>query len=642
MVRSESFEGPSRLPLALLVGLILLAGAGVAFRGAIAEVAALYPLASGAHPYFAPQSGLLLYGAGPVVVIGAMVLFMAPGLVGAMALRRTSTVSEAIGYGFPISLISISAGTLAVQAATGVSPDGLQFSGIIVVLTAIALAWLRWNPSRAARTWPLSERVEVHALAASLVFPLVIVAVLTPKLFWESFNGDGAHIYEGGRLLTHQLAPFFDEQAGVLARYPDFKSALYVFPTSWFIRMFGEVEAAVRLPAILFLIVIANQLLNLAAFGREAARSIGRVYLVWVGLAVTLLVFAYNDAVYSGDLGLPGEDLMVMGLFLGFVLTFLKRQPVWMAAFIIAGYLTSPHMPIMVGLWCLAAFICLRPLPIAATVVALGVLGSMVMADLGSARLAGHIGVAAPGGEHGVSSLAQRLSDTQFGQMRRLGWLVVPGGILPALSLLTLPRQDRITRALTLTAVANFAFFFFQRQVSLHYFIPSIILSLAVFWRQDHLWAGRLRPFGGAAIIACGLAAAVLSWPSSLRVNNGPRTIGYAVDNRMPGYEVHDPIAIRQSQLLSLLFAKPNDDGVPFQRYGGAAVTWNYYAHHAPAQRHIAYVIAPIADAAPAGGRLVASRDGASLYVVDEALYARHRTMKAAVSSRNWLYRVPK
>ena len=83
----------------------------------------------------------------------------------------------------------------------------------------------------------------------------------------------------------------------------------------------------------------------------------------------------------------------------------------------------------------------------------------------------------------GAGSTLSRLRYLTFFDWRRFAYIVFPGGILPALTLLMFWRQDRFSRALTVVTSVLFFFFYFTAFIALHHFVVGMVLPVVVFWR---------------------------------------------------------------------------------------------------------------------------------------------------------------
>ena len=168
-----------------------------------------------------------------------------------------------------------------------------------------------------------------------------------------------------------------------------------------------------------------------------------------------------------------------------------------------------------------------------------------------------------PGNEYGLLGLLRYLAFLQWSDWRRILFVAVPVGILPALSLLLWRRQDQVARALTLVTVAYFLFFFFQAYTVLHHYIPAMVLPLVVFWRIEPALPERWRPAVLAATAVAGLLALVVSLPAHPQLDTSARRVGAAIADCIGGYETASPGAYRRSTLFAQLFPYDWDPRVP-------------------------------------------------------------------------------
>ena len=612
--------------------------------GAIGDVTALYPLADSANPYFVPAHALLLYVWSPLVVASACVLLLSPGLFISIALNAARSVALWITTGFAASLLIVSVASQAVQSMMGRPLLGTAFA-VVVMVCGVVCAGLMLLRSRRPTAWPMAESHAAPTLASMAVIPLLLLIVLTPKFYWENINGDGAAAFESARVLLLHPLPFWPDTAGPISFYPGMKNLVSLYPPAWFMRLFGLVEASARLPYLLGLVGLYASLLGIIQYGREQAVGLAERWLLWVGLAVFSVVMAYSSTYepYVADIALPAmADILEMALLCGFILLFLRGMLGWMALTLVLAYGAYPHCVPVAGLWLLASAALLRPLPVRALATTAVVLIGLVGFDTIAPALFHAFHLTGPGVEHDNASLMERILHPQWRQLRRIGWVVVPAGILPALAVGAWRWQDRVARCLTLVTVGEFLFFYFQWRVALHYFIPAMVLPLAVFWRMDVLFTARLRNLTLGAVAASGLLALVLSWPSSLKPMTTTRLVGSAIEDRIGGYDRSDPKALARTEMLHRLFPRMFEQRVPDRAYGGSPLAWNFYANRPRGAQKVNYVMQAATDAAPAGARLVAQENGVSLYVLDQKVWAEHLALRPPISAANRVYLVPK
>jgi len=605
------------LAVILLLGLPALIDPGAVARGA-----ALWQLAEQGNPYLVGSSQLLLYLWIPLVVTSSLVLVMGPGLLLARRLRSIGTASEWLLAGLVLSILVLSGAAELAELITGAPLRGRAFAGVAFGLSALA-ALLTRRPRPDAEPWrPLDRTV----LAAALVAPLVMTVLLLPKLLWETLNGDGAHAFETARLLLHAPTPFWSDEAGNMASYPGISTFLSSYPTAWFVRLFGEIEAGVRVPYLLF--VSAGLFAGIGCVlehgRREQVRPVD-LWLVWAALAAFTAAMAFSATYnpYHADIALPGaQDALVIGLFLGFVWAFLAERTGWLVGFGVLTYVTSPAGAILLGLWLVAALIAFRPARLGQLGIVVGILLLCIALGKVGPVLLSAFGQPVPGSEHQAGGLAKRLLNVQWRDWRRLLFVVVPAGILPPLSILLWRRFDQASRALALVTIAQFGFFYLQRRTALHYYAPAMVLPVLVGWRT-------LPSLGRKLVAPTGfLAAAVavaLSLPANLAPHLGARSVGAGLVDRMGGYEEAQAACFRRSELLSQIFPRDSHRTVPDSAYGGSPLSWFYYAHQ-PHSGRAAYVLQGEFEPAPEGGRLVGTLGGAALYVVNEAIYERDRS----------------
>lgn len=617
---------------AMRIGFALLAAAlpGIVLRSTLASAAALHSRAD-ALGWFGLTAAPLLWLAVPAAVLGACVLALAPGLLLALALDRARSVEEWVLHGFALSLPVLSATLATAQAMAGSPVRAGGFIAAALTCGAAAGVILAVRLRRgAALHWPFAAAHAAPTLAAMVLVPALLLVALGPKFHWEALNGDGAHAYETARLLLHQPVPFWSPTAGEIAGFPGMTSFLFAYPSSWFIRLFGEIEASARVPLLLFLPPLAAAIIALANHAMPRPLGAAERWLVWAAIAVYTVVISFSATYspYSADIALPAtQDTLLVVAFLGFVLSFIRRAWGWAAAFALGTYLSLPNGLLLLGFWLIAWFLVARPRPWRD--VLLGgaiVFGCMVAAGLAPAVLT-MLGAPAPGGEYSGARLLIRFAFLQVTDWTRLAYLVVPCGILPALSLLAWKAQDRHARAVTLVTFGYFLFAFVQLRSSLHYYIPAMLLPLVVYWRSVPR-DGRRRTIWLPATAVAAAVALVLATPWTARPYRAVRAIGASVEDRVGGYERMAPEQFRASTLLRYVIPYDWDPSVPEAALGTSPLVLNYYAHRDEAAVTRNYVLQAAAAPAPAGARRIAEEEGFAVYVRDESLWREHLALR--------------
>jgi hypothetical protein len=610
---------------------------------AIATAGELYPVIETGNSYLVLQHAPLLYVWIPAVVLSSFSLVMSPGLLVVLALRARVDLDRWVVYGFGLSVVLISVLAAVAQALMGVPLTGARFVGLIAGSALAAFGVLEFRQRREPATWPAMPAWSWRQVGTFIAPPLILLVVLLPKFLWDNFTGDGGHGYETTRILLFRALPFWDQEVGNLANFPGLTTMLFTYPASWFLRLFGEFEASVRIPFLLYLTALYAGLMSIARFNRGSPTLADR-WLLWLGLTVFTVVMVFSDTYspYNADIALPAaQNVLLVTCFVGLVAAFVRREHGWMALFLALTMLTQASWILLIGLWLAAVLATWRPAPRRTLVLAtsLALLGFLVLLLI--PRFLESLGLHGPGGEHRGGELLEQLRYLRLTHWKRFVFLIVPGGIFPALYLLAWKRQDRIARSLTLISLGCFFFFYVQAFGALHYFVPAMVLPLAVLWRAEptFLRAKRVR----VAVCALGVAAAVVSIPENPAPYLQPSVLGRAILDRRPGYEAHDPEFFRQLRIYRNLFPRSAARGVPDDLYGGSPHVWNYYAQRFrdAAKASSNYVLQTDTLPAPTGMKRVGSEAGASLYLASDSVWQAHRTHRAPTSIAR-LYALPK
>jgi hypothetical protein len=541
----------------------------------------------------------------------------------------------------------ISAAAAIVQGAMGTSLRGPAFASTAMGTMALAGLFAAARSLSGRRiAWPDFDRRARWTIVSMLAFPFLLVAALTPKIYWEAFNGDGAHAFEATRLLLVQNVPFFPSDAGDISGFPGLTSMLFAFPASWFVRLFGELEASVRLPFFLYLPVLFAAVVAVIEAGRREVLQVPERLTVWLGITTYAVALAFSATYnpYSADIALPAtQDTLLMACFLGFVLAFIRNERGWMLLFAWLTYVSLPSGLLLMGFWVAAAFVTARvdyrrEIARATLAILVCVVGGVLVSNLLPA-----LGASPPGSEYGAAGFLRYFAFLQFTDVRRLLYVAIPAGILPVAALALWKRQDPPARVVSLVTAGYFLLFYVQAHVSLHHFVPAMLLPIVVLWRIVPGHGRERRVWLGAATVA-GLFGLALSLPPNARVDTSAREVGASIEDRTGGYEHSAPGQFAASELLAELFPVDWDPSVPERAYGGSPVAWNYYARHEARQepaRPLAstnYVLLPSDSPPPPEARLVASRPNAALYVLSDEVWKAHLALRPpSPAGSRWL-----
>lgn len=600
----------------------------------MARVAALAPAMSSATTpldllRLAPELVLLTL---PAAVAGTAWLVLTPGLVISATWWRPSSPGHWLVGGLAASLVVVSAAVEGLEAVVAGPLGGRPFALLVAGLTTAcaALAWRR--PDAAAEDgpawWPVTLPFAIG--------PWVLLVAMAPKFLYEAFNGDGAHTFEATRLLLHQGVAFFGPGYGGISGFPGMHSVLFTYPGAWFMRLFGQTEAAVRLPFLLYLGVLGPALLAAASDGGRRPRAV-HAWLVMASLCVYAVVMAYSATYdpYCADIALPAtQDTLFLALFMGFLTASLDDRPGAMLAMTVLGSTCSQAWAAMSVFWLGARFLADRRMRGAVVVQGAAVVGGLVV--VGLLGLVVHwAGAPDPGGEHALLDLLKKFVTLEFTDVRRLLFVLVPAGLYPALTITTLRRRLPTLDAMALLWLASFGLYFVMAYYSLHYFVPSMVLLLLVFWRSElgSTVTAERGPWFPPLAAALVVVALYVSWPAEHGIYTAARDIGIRLDvSRIAGYDVSATSAFVHTDDLSQLFPTDIDPAVPGQQYGGSPLAFYAYAHMPAAagvDKH--YLVEPRADGSAWDVR-----------VLDAAQYARDRVAHPPGSRGAALYDVPR
>ena len=631
-----------RLLLVALIGLSIPAFyapyVGTAMAALISEV-------DPGNPYFLWLHPGLLYGVMPLCVLSAVVLVMSPGLLAVLLINRVHTFEDWLLKGFAITfpMVSVSAGL--VQMAIGRPLTGPAFVSLILVLTCgVGLGLYRRVAKGHAVSAEFFETQSIALLGSMVVIPLVFLIGLTPKFFWEAFNGDGAHGFEAARLLLYQGLPFWPAGAGDVSSFPGMNDLMVIYPPSWFLRLFGETESAVRLPLVLCMPLLFAAIVSAVEGNKGRRLPKVSLALIWGAVVSFEIVMAYSATYnpYSADVAMPAVmDTLVMISYLATVAAFIRGESGWVWAWAFIALLTSPASLVLLGMTLLGLLVSSRPRPYRLVLThGIGLAMCLLTLSLVTAGLSA-LGFPSPGGEHSPFALIRRFADIAVADVNRIGWAVLPCGIYPVFGLFMWRRSDQITRALIITTGGIFAMYYLMGSVSLHYFVPVMLIPVVVFWRQH------AEPLARASALVCTLGVCLSLWfslPATKSIYTASRTIGRQIEVLgFSGYERMDPEVFAASERLTELFPTDGHPDVPERAYGESPLPLLFYAMHAPLHTTPkSYGLARSDFPRPRNADEVYRDEAAAVFVYDTVQWQKDRTSKPQASKGKSVFAVPR
>lgn len=638
-MNSVSVTSAWRLKLALLAVVSL---AAIPMHGVVARAAALTELAD-VHPWSAWSRAGLLYVLVPLAALSASLLFLSPGLMLSVALGRASSLSSWVTTAIGISLVAVSLVSGAATALTGGPVLGAPYAMLVLVLSVVCATVADIRVRRGKCPAPAFEPEDRLTLALMVALALGVYYVLAPKFLWESFNGDGAHAFESSRLLVRHALPFWSAQAGPVAGFPGMTSMLFAFPNAWFLRLFGEVDASARFPFLLYLVALFAALLSLGERDRRRVPVMAQSA-VAIGLVAYALAMAFSATYspYSADIALPAtQDSLLMICCLGAMDAYWRREWGWLGLFAALTYTSLPNGLILLGFLMFADLCVTRPVPWRQGARLAITIGACVIGAMVASRIVAALGAPPPGGEYGVVGILKYFAFLQFTDWSRLVLILVPAGILPFVTFFRWSILDRQARALVLVTAAYFLFFFVQAHVSMHHFVPAMLLpvpaALRALTREPRTVRTWALAWCGAAVIAV-----LLSLPRAFVVHTDGRSVGAGINLDVGDYATSSPDVFRHTTLLEQLFPYDWDPRVPFASYGGSPLVWNRYASHGVLLPTVNYQIQSDTTPAPAGMHRVAADSGSVLYVRDLTRWEADLVRRPPTPAGSATYFVPR
>jgi hypothetical protein len=594
----------------------------------ITQVASLHSLSANQYPYFQPSYGRLLYVWTPVVVLSSFVLYLSPGAILVIALGRARNVTEWVVFAFGISLALTV--VLSTTAKVVFGPPVTSQTLLLLWLGTTAVSWLvlAYRLHQAADVvCPVAGRTDARRMLWMLGAALAGVAFLVPKIFWENFNLDGIEAFEFGRSLTSYVLPHWEMQEGVFGFYHNFM--LFSFPNHWFITMVGPVEAAVRLPFILYLVVLFAALMLLIEMGSARELSAVEEAVLWLGLALYTVVQAFNTNYepFFADLAeMAATDTLVIALFLSACYSLLSDRQKWFWIFALMTCLAGPGGLLLFGALGVVTVI-VRPANWVPRVKAVGAF-ILVWIAIGLTYEIFYNQLLLHGinNQFSAKNMLRRLYPPTLTEFVRFNALFVTCGVIPVVSFLAARRKDATGLMVVGITIIYFGVLYLQSWTALHQFTPVMILPLVFFWRtylRASVFAQRwLLP----SVCITTLLCVFFSLPQHFQINQAVREFGQATEYRIGDYNEGYEVAARGGKSLSTLLPEDYRMQYPEQPWGTDPYSWIYYATRTKSTGNtVNYYVQSEIDPPPPMTTRIKTEDGIAIYVRDAEVWRGHR-----------------
>ncbi|MCR9077510.1 MAG: hypothetical protein NXH78_00295 [Hyphomonadaceae bacterium] len=627
-------------PFGTLAAIVVLASA-LTLLGvqSVPGLASLHQLADGPNPYFIPQHTAFLYVWIPLVTVAGCLALLLPGLLISLSLNKgKDTFGVWVLKGFAFSTLIVSLMASGAQIVLGAPLVGSGFAISLAVLNGLCLAFAYLRNQSAPISWQfLAGRIP--DLILGLAAPILILLLFSPKFYWEDFTGDGAHLFLATLQYVQSGSPLWPAGSpDVLSNFPTLNAVLQLFASSWFVRLFGETAFAIRAVFLFGTMILAITLMEIIRFRHQ----ISVPWRVAGALGAALLLYAYvlcfnaSYDPYFADIGLPtSREPAIVFTFLGFVLFGMMKRYAWMIIFAALSYTAGPNGLILMGLWTGSLFLvssrlwplntdALRTWPIKDTAIGLGVIGGVFIAFAILESLLAVFGLANIGTEFGGSAILQRLRYVTIDTWQRFAFLILPSGILPVIALAFWAWQDRVSRAMTLTSLFYFGFFYVQGfRILPHHFAPVMVLPLIVLWRLAIPNPQVLRNgLPALAVFGCAVAAVIVT-PQTMQVHRVGSQFGASIQVQEVELSPMDTESfVAFDQLFKQAAPRRNVESAWQKGYIGKSSAWFIHALRPKSgNQEITYVVRRPGVAQRDHETLLAEWEGWTLVTVSEDQY---------------------
>ena len=587
-------------------------------------------------------TALLLWGAFPISIVGACIAFLAPGVLLAASSRRSRRFDRILLLATCASVLLWATATHIV-IGTGMEPGtlGVQVANLFVGLVCFGLGRVRVRRANVDLEWLVSNETRSQFVAA-MVGVLCLAALFAPRLLWEDLSGDGAHAIETTRLLLNRGSPFWDRAFGAMAQWPGLNTFIFVYPAAWFMNLIGPLDVSVRLSFLLYLTPLAAGLSALASVRTTRGATSVEVALIWLAIALYSITVCYSASygTYAADIVLPGaqDTLFVVSLF-AYLVGFLEDDVPLLTLGLLLTLTGLPSGIQLVAMWVVIAAVVLRTTARRAVLATLGGLLVIAVLQFVIPQLLLRFGLPLPGREHSVQSIVKYFGVLQYTDVRRVLFVIIPGGVLPAFTMFAWSRRDRVAMALTLLVVFYFVSFYIQAATVLHYYIPAMLIPVAIHWRG--LGARASAGWRWATLAGC-LAALAISWPTSILPVTDTRRTSFSLLIRERGYLEFDPQYFVKNRLLNELFRDLPASVKGETREGGALAFQRHARRGQAVDASTNYVLQPSSLAPPATFALLATDGASSLYSRSDSIRRIDGARRPVESSIAAVYRIPR
>ena len=627
------------------LGAFLLFNLGILLflRDTIPAVAGLYPELPGSAHWFVAQHAGLLYFLTPLVITAAIVTLLAPGVLLIIAGKQAANPGELMLKGFAVSCLLHFLTTSLVKAVSDNPLDSTDFMLLLSVTLAGTFGLLVLRSQKVTGMFRMfSDPASRTLLYWMFAIPFVFIIPLVPVIFWQELNADGFEAMEIGRTLATAILPVFPTEAGTMGLGIGMLPMAY--PIHWFIMLFGPIEAATRLPMLLYTLVVFAALLALIEYQAPRRMRVYEQAALLVGIAGYVTAMSFNsgyDNYFTDMSSPPAFETLTILLIAGSAYFLWSASRGWFLLFTVLGFLARPTMLLVVvllgiGIWITAREHRRSSLVMIGTAIAIWIGLLLGYEHLFLPTLSGGMGP-----DYSGAGILSRFRYLTFTDLHRFLYAAAPVGMLPALALFAYRCQDPLSRCITIVSVGYFLVFYFPAFTSLHHFVPVMILPLIVLWR---LVLFRTNDYWPA--LATSASAALFIWlslPQHFEISRTFRDIGsrttYLVGNYQGDFDAYREAILGTGSLYAFFSPEWKVADPATELVGGDQLL--YYARHTgqPAA-DTNYLVLPAGSTPPHEFKLLDSDETTSSWVKDTAQWDADRYHPPATGYRSRRYEI--
>ncbi|MBV7327901.1 hypothetical protein KFU94_06505 [Chloroflexi bacterium TSY] len=438
----------------ILLGMWLIVILG---RDHVRQAVELYPQLTFGTPYFQPGYALLLYLLTPLVVMSGIILFMWPGLMIILALNRCEGWSEILIQSLAAALVSYVLSTSILKLAFNASLHSRLFIDVVGISGALMWGVMAIRVISGAQIrWPFSRGPDRRRLFWVLMVPYVAIVVLLPIFLWQDLHDDACEALEIGRSLSAHLTPRFPTETGAMGIGVGLLPMAY--PVHWFVTLIGPVEAAARFPLLLYLPVLFCLTLQMIEWKSPRKLGFAEEAVLFLAFSIVLVTLGYNASYdpYFADLAAPTAFEIFTALTIAATIYFLwSGQIGWFLFFALVSYLGRPTGLLALGFLACIIFVFFaerrrKLLTYIATAIGICLLVTILYDRIYIPSLIGTADFGYPFG-----SVLRRIRFLTFDDWSRIGFVLLPVGILPLGAIFAWRWQDSLAWLVSLFSLLS-------------------------------------------------------------------------------------------------------------------------------------------------------------------------------------------